>query len=184
MKKDGISLLALMLAAAALVLSIVGILRKPEADCGHTEELAALQAEVTALQAQLDEMKDNNTATVSPSGQADLFVHGWEETDGTLTVTEGYVQIRLGSGSALQSTQLVLLHNGTECGRADIAPEAGSTEGLYQYVLLDTWFILPQLNEDDLLELKLEVTLTTGETILSGDSSWYETSEGLYAVVG
>lgn len=184
MKKDGISLLALMLAAAALVLSIVGILQKPAADCGHTEEIAALQAEVTALQAQLDEMKDNNTATVSPTGQADLFVHGWEEKDGTLTVTEGFVQIQLGSGAALERVQLVLLHNGTECGRADIAPEAGSTEGLYQHVLLDTWFMLPQLNDDDLLELKLEVTLTSGDVILTGDSSWYATGDGLYAVVG
>lgn len=183
MKKEGISLLALMMAAAALVLAIVGILRKPAADCGHTEQIAAMQAEIDALKGQLNALSVQTPAVLS-GGRADLFVHEWEEKDGALTVTEGYVQIQLGSDAALKSAQLVLLHNGTECGRADIAPEAGSTEGLYQYVLLDTWFLLPQLKEDDLLELKLEVELTSGEVLFSGDSSWYETAEGLYAVVG
>ena len=117
-------------------------------------------------------------------GRADLFIHGWEERDGTLTVTEGYVQIQLGGDAVLKNTQLVLLRNGTECDRVDIAMEAGETEGLYQYVLLDTWFVLPQLEEDDLLELKLEAELTSGEVLFSGDSSWYATADGLYAVVG
>jgi len=183
MKKDSISLLALMLAAAALVLAVVAVLRKPAADCGHSEEIAALQAQIDTLRGELASVSVQSPAAVS-GGQADLFIHEWEERDGTLTVTEGYVQLRLGSGASPDKTQLVLLHNGTECDRVDLTMEAGETEGLYQYVLLDTWFMLPQLEEDDLLELKLEVELTSGEVIFSGDSSWYATADGLYAVVG
>ena len=184
MKKDGISLLALMLAAAALVLAVVAVLRKPAAECGHSQEIATLQDDSAVLREQRDSIRMQSTAGASTGGRAELFVHGWEEKDGTLPVTEGYVQIQLGGDTGLKNTQLVLLHNGTECGRVELAMEAGESEGLYQYVLLDTWVMLPLLSEQDLRELKLEAELTSGEVIFSGDSSWYATAEGLYAVVG
>lgn len=185
MKKDVISLLALMLAAAALVLSIASVVRKPEVSCGHEEEIAALRSELSAVYERLEAL-ENVKDNVSPAatGRADLFINEWEERDGTLTLTSAYIQVLASGEASIDKAQLILFHNGVEHNRADITLEVGETEGSYQCTLSDTWFVLPEMEEDDLLDVHLVVTLSNGNSIVSPSSSWYATADGLYAVVG
>lgn len=184
MKKDSISLLALMLAAAALVLAIVSVVRKPAADCNHTEEIAVLQSQLEALQSQLDSLQVQPPVTSVSGGRADLFINEWEQRDGTLTLTDGYIQVQLSGGASIDKTLLVMMHNGVEHSRAEITLEIGEAEGSYHCTLTDTWFILPELKDDDTLDVHLVVTLSNGDTVISGGTSYYATAEGLYAVVG
>lgn len=139
----------------------------------------ALQTQVDALAAQLESQSAD-----SAGAYCNLFINGWSCEDGLLVLTSALFHVQIPSQVSVESAQLVLCHNGTEIARADITLESGEAQGSYQITLTDTWFVLPQLEEDDVLDLHPEVVLSNGTQLLGGTSSWFATAEGLNNVVG
>lgn len=130
-----------------------------------------------------------NLAT-SLSAYCNLLVDSWS-ANGTESVTliSAYAQVQLPRLSihgeaAIESSELVVLHNGTESARVPITLKRTDSEGNYELIITDTDFPLPALEEDDLLELQLEVNLTDGLQLMASGASWYRSSQGLFAVVG
>lgn len=151
-----------------------------EAKCEELEaKCADLQAQIDSLTQQIGEME-----TGSMGSFCNLFINSWEEQDGALVLTSALFHVQVPSDVSIESAQLVLTHNGAEIARADITLESGEAQGSYQITLTDTWFILPELEEDDTLDLHPEVTLSSGMQLTGGITSWFATADGLYTVVG
>jgi len=192
MKKNLISAAALVLALASLVLSAASMLRQPEQSSELTQspeqaalitalqdENAALQAQVEALAARVDALEDG-----SGSVFCNLTVDAWEEQNGTLVLTAALLQAQIPQNSAIDTAQLVLAHNGQEIARADVMLESGTVPGSYQLALSDTWFPLPNLGDDDVLDIYPEILLTNGDLLTAESISWYYTAGGLFTAVG
>ncbi len=158
-----------------------------QAHCDNLEAANAdLQAQVEDLQSQVEALTRQVEELESGSAGAfcNLFVNSWEEKDGTLTLTSALFHVQVPADATIESAQLVLSHNGTEIARADITLESGEAQGSYQVTLTDTWFILPELAEDDELTLHPEVTLSSGMQLTGGTTSWFASPDGLDTVVG
>lgn len=119
-----------------------------------------------------------------------LVVESWYDTEGKLTVTSGYVQVQMpristdGSEITYSSADLVLQLNGQELARQSLNLPAGEGEGSYELVLTDVVFDMPEMEDSDQLELWLEVTLSTGEELLSTGGSWFYSDGELLLAVG
>ena len=158
-----------------------------ESKCQALEsDNAALKAQCDLLQSQISTLEDRIEKMESGSAGSfcNLFINSWKEEDGALVLTSAVFHVQVPSDVAVESAQLVLTHNGAEIARADITLESGEAQGSYQITLTDTWFILPDLEEDDTLDLHPEVTLSSGMQLLGGVTSWYASADGLDTVVG
>lgn len=158
-----------------------------EAKCAGLESAnEALSARCDQLQEQLDTLEGQleEMDTGSAGAYCNLFINNWEEDDGALVLTSALFHVQIPSDASIESTQLVLTHNGTEIARADITLESGEAQGSYQITLTDTWFLLPDLEEDDVLDLHPEVVLSSGMQLTGGTTSWFVTADGLSTVVG
>lgn len=125
----------------------------------------------------------------SLSAYCNLIVDSWLDTEDAVTVTAGYVQVQLPrlSGAdvlAVEKAELVLLCNDEEIERQSITLEAGESNQGFEAELTDTKLPLPQMENDDYLDLQLEVTLPDGTVLSASGASWYMTSDGLFLVVG
>lgn len=118
-----------------------------------------------------------------------MLVDGWIDTDSQVTLTAAYVQVQLPRLSVhgeltAESAQLVLYRNGEALGTADITLLPGEGRGSYEAVLSDLILELPELGDEDFLDLWLEVTLSNGDVLSNPGASWYNSPDGLYMVVG
>lgn len=142
-------------------------------------QIENLQSQIEALSGRIDAMESGSAGSF-----CNLFVNNWEEQDGALVLTSAVFHVQVPSDLAVESAQLVLAHNGSEISRADITLESGEAQGSYQITLTDTWFLLPELEEDDTLDLHPEVVLSSGTQLTGGVTSWFASADGLYTVVG
>lgn len=120
---------------------------------------------------------------------ANLIVEDWEATDANLLIKSGYIQAQMprltASGSATVSrAALVLKLNGEETSRMELTLPAGEGDGSYEMALEETTFDMPAMEDDYQLDLSLEVTLSTGNTIETVGGSWYSNNGQLLLVVG
>lgn len=119
-----------------------------------------------------------------------LTVDGWETLGkDALSLTSAHVEVQLplvGSGdeTVITTAELVLYHNGEAIARLPIEPVPGQTEGCLELTVTDAGFPLPQMAEEDSLELTLEVTLSNGQTLTTPGANWYRSGEELNMVVG
>lgn len=125
----------------------------------------------------------------SLTSYCNMIVDGWLDTQEKVTLTSGYVQVQLPRLSAsgdltVTGARLSLNHNGQEYTGMDITLEAGEGAGGYELELADISFTLPELGEDDYLDLWVIVTLSDGSTLSAPGASWYNGADGLYLVVG
>lgn len=147
---------------------------------------AELNTQCDNLQSQIDTLAEQieNMESGSVGSFCNLFINSWEEQDGALVLTSALFHVQVPSDVNIETAQLVLTHNGAEIARADITLESGEAQGSYQITLTDTWFILPEMEEDDVLDLHPEVVLSSGTELTGGTTSWFATADGLYTVVG
>lgn len=199
MKKNYRPILALVLALFSLIICATGCTNQ-ESPADDSAGLLALQQENEALRAQIDTLSAQVDSLYSQlellairldalesgvvSASCSLFVDSWEEQDETLVLTSAFIQVQLPADVTIQSTQLVLTHNGAESARVDIFLDSGEEAGSYHQSLTDTWFFLPEMEDDDYLDLYLEVTLSNGEELTASGISWYRTNDSLYDLVG
>ena len=123
------------------------------------------------------------------SAYANMVMESWEEKDGKLTVTSGYVQVQLprltaGNNSGYAGSQLILKCNGEEIERKAIDLPAGEGAGSYEAAISNQKFNLPAIESDAILELWLEVTLSNGQTIDNCACTWTYFDGSLVPSVG
>lgn len=119
-----------------------------------------------------------------------LFLGDWSAQDGKLTIGYGYAQAQLprlaesGTNVGFRGARLVLKLNGMEIDSQNLSLTEGEGEGSYEEALYDLSFPIPQLGDDDQLDLMLEVTLTTDGVISTNGGSWFLSDGTLNLVVG
>lgn len=125
----------------------------------------------------------------SLASYCNMMVDSWLDDGTTVTLTSAYIQVQLPRLSAqgelkADKAQLVLYCNSQEVSRTDITLQPGEGEGSYELELSDQTLPLPEMAEDDYLDLWLEITLSDGRTLSTAGASWYNSPDGLFLVVG
>lgn len=119
-----------------------------------------------------------------------LTLDSWLDLDGTLTIATAYAQAQLprlsadGTAPDIEKAALTLYYNGEVYSSADLVLEPSASDGTYELTILNAELAMPTLAEDEFLDLYLEVTLTDGTLLTALGAGWYQTPEGLFAVVG
>lgn len=125
----------------------------------------------------------------SLASYCNMMVDSWLDDGSAVTLTSAYIQVqlpRLSTEGTLtaEKARLVLYCNSKEVSRTDITLQAGEAAGSYELELSDQAIPLPELAEDDYLDLWLEITLSDGRTLSTAGASWYNGPDGLFLVVG
>jgi hypothetical protein len=125
----------------------------------------------------------------SLNAYCNLLLDGWQADEGKLTLTNMYVQAQLPLLSAdenlsIQNTQLVLSHNGQDVQTQTVTLLPGEGERGFEGTLTDISMPLPEMGEEDQLELRLEILLSDGRKLISSAVSWYKNGGELFSVVG
>lgn len=121
---------------------------------------------------------------------ANLVVEDWEATASSLTVKSGYVQAQMprltfnNMSASISAASLVLKLNSEEVSRQSITLESGEGIGSFEATLDGNTFTMPAMEEDYQLDLWLEVSLNTGNTVSISGGSWYNSDGQLQLVVG
>lgn len=121
-----------------------------------------------------------------------LTLDSWLDQDNTLTVVTAYVQAQLpqltadGNAATIEKAALSLKYQEQIYSSADITLDTGSGIGVgaYEHTVTDVALAMPQMAEDECLELWLEVTLSDGQVLSSLGASWFQGADELFAVVG
>lgn len=120
---------------------------------------------------------------------ADLKIDDWEEKDGNIVIKSGYAQVQMprltaDGETAYAKSQLVLKCNGEVVLRKDIEIPEGEGVGRYETAMSNVSIDLPEIEEDAILELWLEATLTNGLTVDYCGLTWTYFDGVLSASVG
>ena len=124
------------------------------------------------------------------SAYANLVVEDWAATTSSLTIKSGYVQVQMprltfnNMNANVSSAALVLKLNNEEVSRQAITLEAGEGTNSFEAALSGNTFTMPTLEDDYQLDLWLEVSLNTGNTVSVSGGSWYNSDGQLQLVVG
>ena len=117
-----------------------------------------------------------------------MFVEGWTQEDSQLTLTTGYAQVQLprisGHSVDYKASDLVLRIGDKELQRVSVTMPKGEAEGSYEIVLENIQFEMPELEDDQQLDLWLEVTLTDGQILTYNGCSWFISDGALALSVG
>lgn len=111
------------------------------------------------------------------SAYADLKIDDWGEQNGKLVLKSGFAQVQMprltaNGETAYAGSQLVLKYNGEEVQRQDIKLPEGEGIGRYELALSNVSINLPELQDDGILQLWLEATLTNGQTVDHCGCTW------------
>ena len=130
---------------------------------------------------------DMETSLTSYCG---MMVEDSQLEGSTLTIAAGYAQVqlpRIGQSVAdvtITGAQLVLDAEGTEVGRVDLSMEPGETADRYAGEIAGISFTIPAMEDDHQLNIRMEVTLSDGQTLTTAGGSWFYNGGELYLVVG
>lgn len=126
----------------------------------------------------------------SLTAYGNLFLGDWSVDNGRLTIHNGFAQFQLprlaetGTNVGFRGARLVLRLNDMEIDSQNLTLPEGEGEGSYEEAITDLSFSIPQLSNDDQLDLALEVTLTTDGVISTVGGSWFLSDGQLCLVVG
>lgn len=126
----------------------------------------------------------------SLSTYANMVVEDWEANGSTLSIRSGYIHVqmpRLTFDNVIPSVNnaaLVLKRDNEEVDRKIVELTAGEGSGSYEMTITDQVFAMPVMEEDSQLDLWLEVSLNTGNTISISGGSWYNVDGQLQLAVG
>lgn len=118
-----------------------------------------------------------------------LMINGWESDLAKLKLLDAHLQVNLpqlstDGGAKIRSTALVMRLGTEEVSRKELTMTEGEGEGSFELTLQNFDLTLPEMQENDQVDLWLEVTLSDGQVLLSATSSWYLGADGLYLVAG
>lgn len=107
-----------------------------------------------------------------------------------LLLTSGTAQVQVptitddGADITCQTASLSLSFNGEELATAELALTASETAGLFEASLNGITFDVPEMEDDQQLDLTLNATLSNGQVLSAYGSNWIYNAEGLLPVVG
>lgn len=134
-----------------------------------------------------EDLVNMETALTSYCG---MMVEESKVEGSTLTLTAGYAQVqlpRIGLTSdpvAITGAQLILESMGKEIARCDLAMVPGESVDRYAAEIAGISFTIPALEDDQQMDIRLEVSLSDGQTLKASGGSWFCTNGELYLVVG
>lgn len=119
------------------------------------------------------------------SSYCNLVIHDWAlSSDDSLTLNDAYAQVQLPQIQARELTittqELVLRLNGQVYTTVPITLSPSEVAGSYEMSISGLDLPMPELTEEDLLELYLEITFSDGRHLQAFGISWY-LEEGLLA---
>ena len=124
----------------------------------------------------------------SLNAYCNLFVEDWTQEDGRLSLVTGYAQVQLprigGRTVDYQSSELVLRLGDAELQRVPVEMPKGEAEGSYEIVLQNVDFDMPEIEDEQQLDLWLEVTLDNGKSLTYNGCSWFYADGNLTLAVG
>ena len=126
----------------------------------------------------------------SLSAYCNLVVHDWIENPGSsLVLTGAYAQAQLPQISTagtveIVTADIVLRLNGQESARIPISLAPSEVVGSYDLIITDLQIPMPELQQSDILELSLEVTLSDGRHLNTCGITWTMDSGKLVSAVG
>ena len=123
------------------------------------------------------------------SSYCNLLINDWNDQKGaSLILTAAYAQVQLPQIQAEELTittqELVLRLNGQIAAKVPIVLSPSEVAGSYEMVIRDLHLPMPELENDDKLELYLEVTLSDGRHLNAFGIGWYLENGKLLASVG
>ena len=150
---------------------------------GHTYEVA-----VNTATEPVDETLVNMATALNT--YCTLLVEESEAAEGKLTLTAGTARIQppaiRNEGQAVTCTEavLVLTFNGEELGRKTLDLPAADDTGAYEVPISGVSFDVPEMEDDNQLNLRLDVTLSNGYILSDAGSSWSYMDGQLLGIVG
>lgn len=119
-----------------------------------------------------------------------VFLQDWSSDGSSLSISSGYAMVQLpqlpedGVNVDFRGARLALLLNGEEIDSVNLDMPEGEGAGSYETTLENIRFQLPELGEDDQLDLMLLATLTSDAVISTNAGSWFLFDGELNLVVG
>ena len=119
-----------------------------------------------------------------------ITVEGSEFSGTSLTLTAGKVQVQVpaitndGNAIVCQEVSLILSYNGQELSKETLTLTESDTSSLYEADLTGVTFTIPQMEDDQKVELTLNAVLSNGQTLSSYGGNWIYNAEALLPVVG
>lgn len=107
-----------------------------------------------------------------------------------LTLTSGKVQVKAplitneGETITCQEATLILTFNGETLGQEVLTLSEAETGGLFEAPLENITFDIPEMENEQSVELTLNVTLTNGQILSAFGGSWVNNAEGFLPVLG
>lgn len=119
-----------------------------------------------------------------------LLVESSDSDGKKLTITAGTVQIQPpqitnnGEKVTCSEAALVLSFNGVEADRKALTLSEPGAGGIYELSIADIRFDIPAMEDDQQLTLRLDVTLSNGQTLSDTNGTWSYIGGELVGVVG
>ncbi len=115
-----------------------------------------------------------------------ILVNDWTITDGTLNIHSGYAQIQLPRlvSVSIDQVRLVLTLDSQPVESQELTLTPAADEGSYETLLEGLHFALPELAEENQLDLWMEVRLSDGRELSVIGGSWFYTDGELLMAVG
>lgn len=126
----------------------------------------------------------------SLSTYANMVVEDWEANASALRILSGYIHAQMprltynNVAVSVNEAALVLKRDNEEVERKAVELMAGEGSGSYEMTITDQTFSMPSMEEDSQLDLWLEISLNTGDTISVSGGSWYSIDGQLQLAVG
>lgn len=126
----------------------------------------------------------------SLSAYCNLTISDWEENEGNLLVlTDACAQVQLplissGGQVRIVTANLVLRLNGADSTLVPIQLNPSEVAGSFDLTITSGKLPMPELKEDDILELYLEVRLSDGRNLQAFGISWQRSGDELISAVG
>lgn len=127
----------------------------------------------------------------SLTAYCNVYLEDWTSDNSSLTISSGFAMVQLPQlpepgveNADFRGAQLVLMLNGQEIDSKNLDMPKGEGAGSYEAALENIRFDLPELSEDDQLDLMLLATLTSDAVISTNAGSWFLSEGVLNLVVG
>lgn len=152
------------------------------ADSGEQESIA-----LNSIEDPTDDSLVNLASSLT--AYATLVVEEWDVSGKKLSINTAFAQVQLprlfaGNSIALKEASLVLQLNAEEVTRQAITIPDGEGSGSYECALADILFDLPDVINDNQVDLVLEATLSDGTVVTALGASWFSLDGSLMMVAG
>ena len=137
-----------------------------------------------------DSASDLSNLASSLETYCNLVIADWETDDEVLTILSGTGMIQLPvlsndeTSVTCESAKLHLYLGEEEVDSADLTAQKGETANSFLVPIEDVTFEIPEMEDDDQLDLVLTVVMSNGNEMKGTGGSWYLSNGSLDLVAG